>query len=209
MPIITTVTLAHGAMRMARQRVIVKHLAAIEDFGSMTVLLSDKTGTLTSSETSPASSIDPFGGASERPHPLAYLNASFPGGVGRTGITRACRCLLQRSTGGTPFHQRFGSGISYRLVHRVACRPDARIVRHMHPGQSVAKSAKQGIDRQCAPGCCDRCHSSREPAGDRSGFVLLPPVFFIFLIVATVTYLLLVEMAKRRFMRSGDDASPA
>jgi Mg2+-importing ATPase len=41
------------------------------------------------------------------------------------------------------------------------------------------------------------------------GFVLLPPAFFMFLIAATVTYLLLVEMAKRRFMRSADDASPA
>jgi Mg2+-importing ATPase len=81
MPMITTVTLARGAVRMARQRVIVKHLAAIEDFGSMTVLLSDKTGTLTSSETSLASSVDPFGGASERPHLLAYLNASFETGI--------------------------------------------------------------------------------------------------------------------------------
>ena len=81
MPMITTVTLARGAVRMARQRVIVKHLAAIEDFGSMTVLLSDKTGTLTSSETSLVSTVDPFGGASERPHLLAYLNASFETGI--------------------------------------------------------------------------------------------------------------------------------
>src|SRR5690348_865834 len=81
MPMITTVTLARGAVRMARQRVIVKHLAAIEDFGSMTVLLSDKTGTLTSSETSLAASVDPFGAASERPHLLAYLNASLETGI--------------------------------------------------------------------------------------------------------------------------------
>lgn len=81
MPMITTVTLARGAVRMARQRVIVKHLAAIEDFGSMTVLLSDKTGTLTSSETSLASTVDPFGGASEWSHLLAYLNASFETGI--------------------------------------------------------------------------------------------------------------------------------
>ena len=81
MPMITTVTLARGAVRMARQRVIVKHLAAIEDFGSMTVLLSDKTGTLTSSETSLAASVDPFGTVSERPHLLAYLNASFETGI--------------------------------------------------------------------------------------------------------------------------------
>ncbi len=35
---ITTVTLAQGAVRMARRKVIVKHLAAIEDFGSMDIL---------------------------------------------------------------------------------------------------------------------------------------------------------------------------
>ena len=81
MPMITTVTLARGAVRMARQRVIVKHLAAIEDFGSMTVLLSDKTGTLTSSETAVASTVGPFGEASERTQLLAHLNATFETGI--------------------------------------------------------------------------------------------------------------------------------
>ena len=47
LPMIMSVTLARGAVHMARQHVIVKHLAAIEDFGSMDVLCSDKTGTLT------------------------------------------------------------------------------------------------------------------------------------------------------------------
>lgn len=47
------------------------------------------------------------------------------------------------------------------------------------------------------------------PLATDLGFVLLPPAFFMFLIAATVTYLLLVEMAKRRFMRSADEASPA
>jgi P-type Mg2+ transporter len=37
LPMITTVTLAQGALRMARHRVIVKHLAAIEDFGSLEI----------------------------------------------------------------------------------------------------------------------------------------------------------------------------
>ena len=47
LPMITTVTLASGAVRMARQKVIVKHLVAIQNFGSIDVLCSDKTGTLT------------------------------------------------------------------------------------------------------------------------------------------------------------------
>ena len=81
MPMITTVTLARGAMRMARHRVVVKHLAAIEDFGSMTVLLSDKTGTLTRNETDVFAAMDPFGDPSARTAGLAYLNSSLQTGI--------------------------------------------------------------------------------------------------------------------------------
>jgi Mg2+-importing ATPase len=81
MPMITTMTLAQGAVRMARRHVIVKHLAAIEDFGSMTVLLSDKTGTLTVGETSVAGMFDPLGNPADRPLQLAYLNSRFETGI--------------------------------------------------------------------------------------------------------------------------------
>jgi Mg2+-importing ATPase len=81
MPMITTVTLARGAMRMARHRVVVKHLAAIEDFGSMTVLLSDKTGTLTRNETEVFASVDPMGDPSARTADLARLNSSLQTGI--------------------------------------------------------------------------------------------------------------------------------
>ena len=47
LPMIMTVTLAAGAQRMAHGKVIVKHLSAIENLGTMDVLCSDKTGTLT------------------------------------------------------------------------------------------------------------------------------------------------------------------
>ncbi len=50
MPMIITVTLAQGARRMTRKKVLVKQLAAIEDFGSIEILCSDKTGTLTEGE---------------------------------------------------------------------------------------------------------------------------------------------------------------
>jgi Mg2+-importing ATPase len=81
LPMITTVTLAQGAVRMARQKVIVKHLAAIEDFGSMTVLCSDKTGTLTTGEMALDQCLDPLGHPATRPFLLAYLNS-----VHQTGI---------------------------------------------------------------------------------------------------------------------------
>jgi len=47
LPMISSVTLTQGALRMARDQVIVKHLLAIQDFGSIDILCSDKTGTLT------------------------------------------------------------------------------------------------------------------------------------------------------------------
>ena len=50
MPMIITVTLAQGAKRMTRKKVLVKQLAAIEDFGSVDILCTDKTGTLTEGE---------------------------------------------------------------------------------------------------------------------------------------------------------------
>jgi P-type Mg2+ transporter len=46
---ITTVTLGQGAARMAKQKVIVKHLESMQNFGSIDVLCSDTTGTLSRS----------------------------------------------------------------------------------------------------------------------------------------------------------------
>jgi len=82
LPMITTVTLGRGAVRMAREKVIVKHLAAIQNFGSIDILCSDKTGTLTSGEMSLDEHVDAFGKASERAFLLAYLNSYYQTGVG-------------------------------------------------------------------------------------------------------------------------------
>jgi len=81
LPMITTVTLGQGALRMARRKVVVKHLAAIQNFGSIDILCSDKTGTLTSGEMSLDERLDPLGKTSERPFALAYLNSLFETGI--------------------------------------------------------------------------------------------------------------------------------
>lgn len=73
LPMITTVTLGQGAVHMARQKVIVKHLEAIQNFGSMDVLCCDKTGTLTSGDMVLDRHLDPFGNAADRVFLLAYL----------------------------------------------------------------------------------------------------------------------------------------
>lgn len=81
LPMITTVTLGQGAVRMARKQVIVKHLEAMQNFGSIDVLCSDKTGTLTSGEMTLNEHLDPFGNSSERVFLLAYLNSLHETGV--------------------------------------------------------------------------------------------------------------------------------
>jgi len=81
LPMITTVTLSMGALRMARSKVIVKHLDAIENLGSIDLLCSDKTGTLTSGEMELDSSLDPFGQLCERALFLGYRNSRFESGI--------------------------------------------------------------------------------------------------------------------------------
>jgi P-type Mg2+ transporter len=81
LPMITSVTLSRGAVRMARENVVVKHLPAIQNFGSIDVLCSDKTGTLTTGEMSLHSSMDAFGKPSEKATALAYLNSKFETGI--------------------------------------------------------------------------------------------------------------------------------
>jgi Mg2+-importing ATPase len=81
LPMITSVTLARGAVRMARDSVVVKHLPAIQNFGMIDVFCSDKTGTLTTGQMSLASSADVLGQSSDRPLTLGYLNAKFETGI--------------------------------------------------------------------------------------------------------------------------------
>ena len=77
LPMISSVTLTRGALRMARDQVIVKHLPAIQNFGSIDVLCSDKTGTLTVGVMQFDRAVDPIGAASPRPLTLAYDQQSI------------------------------------------------------------------------------------------------------------------------------------
>ncbi len=81
LPMITSVTLASGASRMARQGVVVKHLSAIQNFGTIDVFCSDKTGTLTTGEMKLGLHVDPIGTPSGRTFALAYLNSMFETGI--------------------------------------------------------------------------------------------------------------------------------
>lgn len=81
LPMITTVTLGQGALRMAKQKVIVKHLESIQNFGSIDTLCSDKTGTLTSGETKLEGYLDLSDHASDRVLLFGYLNSTYQTGI--------------------------------------------------------------------------------------------------------------------------------
>ncbi|MHB8886683.1 MAG: cation-translocating P-type ATPase, partial [Methylovirgula sp.] len=81
LPMIVSVTLSHGALRMARKQVIVKRLSAIDDLGSMDVLCSDKTGTLTEAHIKLVREVDLHGQNSAIVMRMAQINAAFETGL--------------------------------------------------------------------------------------------------------------------------------
>lgn len=80
LPAIISINLTKGAQKMAKNKVIVKRLAAIENFGSMNIFCSDKTGTLTEGAVQLSSCLDPDGKESQQVHVYAFLNAKFQSG---------------------------------------------------------------------------------------------------------------------------------
>jgi len=81
LPMIVSVTLARGAIRMSRGRAIVKRLAAMQDLGAMDVLCTDKTGTLTEAQLHVARALDAEGNDNDRVFELAWLNSHFESGL--------------------------------------------------------------------------------------------------------------------------------
>lgn len=77
LPMITTITLTHGALRMVKHKVIIKKLPTIQNFGSIDILCSDKTGTLTRGKMELNKSVDPLGNPSDLPFFQGYLNSFF------------------------------------------------------------------------------------------------------------------------------------
>lgn len=99
LPAITSVTLASGARRMAREKVIVRRLASIENFGSMDILCSDKTGTITEGRVRLHDALNLAGKESERVFLHAYLNAFFESGY-RNPIDEAIRTYAKPNISG-------------------------------------------------------------------------------------------------------------
>jgi Mg2+-importing ATPase len=81
LPMVITVTLSRGALRMAKKQVIVKRLSAIHNLGSMDVLCTDKTGTLTEGRIRLERHLDAGGNDSAQVLQLAYINSYFETGL--------------------------------------------------------------------------------------------------------------------------------
>jgi Mg2+-importing ATPase len=180
LPMITTVTLANAAAHMARRHVIVKHLAAIQNLGSIDVLCTDKTGTLTTGEMTLARWVDVSGTVSEQVRELGYVSSYF-----ETGIGNALDIALRRAGTGCPpyapvdeipfdFERRCSTvvveelatrrrvlvtkGAPDQLLARCALAPAARVAaleladRLSNDGSRVLAIARRDVPRQSAYG---------------------------------------------------------
>lgn len=80
MPLVITINLSKGALRMSKKEVIVKYLPAIENLGSMDTLCTDKTGTLTENTITLEGSYDPFGHRNFDTLTFGYINSLLQAG---------------------------------------------------------------------------------------------------------------------------------
>ena len=151
LPMITTVTLSRGAMRMAKRKVIVKRLASIHDLGAMTVLCTDKTGTLTSAQISLARSLAPAGGDDPRAATLGAVAASLGGDSG--ALDAALLTAQPKAVDGWAMTARRSFDFNRRIGSVLSTGPEGVLL--------IAKGAPEAILALC---------TSRRVAGQTSPF---------------------------------------
>jgi P-type Mg2+ transporter len=156
LPMITSVTLARGAVRMAREQVVVKHLPAIQNFGSIDVFCSDKTGTLTTGKMTLTSSVDAFGQSSDRPLALAYLNSKFETGI-RSPLDVAILLDARHGTDGYRKCDEIPFDFNRRRLSIVVEREGAQGTERL----MITKGAPEGI--------LELCESYESGSGTRAG----------------------------------------
>ncbi|VXD07234.1 MULTISPECIES: magnesium-translocating P-type ATPase [unclassified Serratia (in: enterobacteria)] len=96
LPMIVTSTLAKGAVKLSRQKVIVKRLDAIQNFGAMDILCTDKTGTLTQDKIVLERHTDAFGASNERVLRYAWLNSFYQTGLKNLLDVAVLNCADER-----------------------------------------------------------------------------------------------------------------
>ncbi|MCK9209947.1 MAG: magnesium-translocating P-type ATPase [Ignavibacteriaceae bacterium] len=131
LPMIVTVNLAKGALTMSKKKVIVKHLSAIQNFGAIDILCTDKTGTLTQDKVVLERHVDITGEVSREVLQYAYLNSFYQTGL-RNLIDRAVLSHIELNVEGKcslvdelPFdfqRRRMSVIIEYEGDHVLICK---------------------------------------------------------------------------------------
>jgi P-type Mg2+ transporter len=163
LPMITTVTLSRGAMRMAKRKVIVKRLASIHDLGAMTVLCTDKTGTLTSAQISVAKSINPFGDDDPRPSMLGAIAADLGGDSG--ALDTALIAAVPKASEGWTLISRRAFDFSRRLGSVLISGSKGNLL--------ITKGSPEAVLAACTSGSAGDEHS---PFGDTERKIVLDQV---------------------------------
>ncbi len=127
LPAIQGITLARGAGRMARKEVVVRRLSAIEDVGGMTVLCTDKTGTLTRGVAGLEAAEDPLGADAPKLRLFAYLNAAFQSGYANP-IDAVLRALPAEGAADYAKRDELPYDFSRKLLSIVVAGPDGEIL---------------------------------------------------------------------------------
>jgi P-type Mg2+ transporter len=111
LPMIVTVNLAKGALVMSRKKVIIKRLNAIQNFGAMDILCTDKTGTLTQDRIILKRHLDIVGHDSDLVLQYAFLNSHFQSGL-RNLLDNA---VLEH----VELHPTHGEGSGYKKIDEI------------------------------------------------------------------------------------------
>jgi Mg2+-importing ATPase len=165
LPAIVSVSLAHGARRLANGGVLVRRLDAIEDLGGMDTLCTDKTGTLTVGEMTLEGALDAAGVASSEVLRAAWLNATFETGIDNpidAALVRAGRDAGLASEGWSKIDEIPYDFVRRRLTIVVAAAGDAPLHRLISKGafaQVVAACRRVREGKRDVP--LDEAHRSR------------------------------------------------
>ncbi len=165
LPMIMSVTMSRGSMRMAKKGVVVKKVMAIPNFGSMDVLCTDKTGTLTQDHIDMVDAVDVRGVSSPEVFRLAWMNAALQEGHGNP----LDEAIVRHGEPGGPMMTRIGE-VPFDFVRRrmslVVDDGGKRLI--------LCKGAPEEVFKACSPAQGDiDVAMALFDAMSRSGFRLL------------------------------------
>ncbi len=146
LPMIVTSTLAKGAVFLSRKKVIVKRLDAIQNFGAMDVLCTDKTGTLTQDKIFLARHVDVWGDESDDVLEMAYLNSYY-----QTGLKNLLDVAVLEHV---EVHRELQVGTAFRKIDEVPFdfnrrRMSVVVAEQGHPHLLICKGALEEVLSVC------------------------------------------------------------